>query len=80
MIHTIHKKREEENDLACLNLVFVVLLFREVDKASMTDSFPCLCLSKVIKHPQDLSEMDSARSLVPEVYIVDVSGENGGQD
>lgn len=80
MIHTIHKKREKENDLACVNFVFVVLLFQEVDKASMIDSFLCLCLSKVIKHPQDLSEMDSARSLVPEVYIVDVSGENGGQD
>lgn len=59
--------------------VFVILLFREVDKAFVIDSFPCLCLSKVIKHLQDLSEMDS-KSLVPEVYIADVKEENGGQD
>lgn len=74
------KTEKKELDSVCLSLVLVNFLFQEADKASMIDSFLCLCLSKVVKHPQDLSEMDSTRSLLPEVYVVDVSGENGGQD
>lgn len=79
MNYAIQKNRKEGIGLG-LSFVLVNFLFREADPASMIDSFLCLCLSKVVNHPQDLSEMDSTRSLLPEVYVVDVSGENGGQD